>query len=190
MPDTSLSLSSPILLLKPTVIFLNYMWLPCSDLELDVHCIEVKLKLFGLWNLHVQHCPPFENCLYLLSRVATTLNFCPLAFSQLHTFVPTVSLFFKNSRALLCLTVQSFFCSNAPPHCDPFRTSNTEMVVLFFQHLWYFLRISVMKHNTFYNHPQESWCLIGIISENLEFCLVCSRYLISAFKCKWLAKLK
>lgn len=132
MPNTSLSLSNTILLLNPTVLFLNHMWLPCSDLELDVRCIEVKLKLFGLWILHIQHCPPFENRLYLLSRMATTLNFCPLAFSQLHTFVPAISLSFKNSRALLCLTVQSFFYSNAPPRCDPFRTSNTEMVVLFY----------------------------------------------------------
>lgn len=130
MPKTSLSLSKTILPRIPTVLFLNYMRLPCPDLELDVHCIEVKLKLFGLWIL--QHCPPFENRLYLLSHIATTLNFCPLAFSQLHTFVPTISLFLENSRALLCLTVQSFFYSNAPPHCDPFRTSNTEMVVLFY----------------------------------------------------------
>lgn len=159
MPNTSVSLWESVLSLIPTVLFLKYMWLPCSGLELGVHCIEVEFEfsnvdygslilnpaLLSRWPLPVApHC-----CLLKLlspGYIWPFLNYillCPLFPSSWNTLEPLFVWQFSPSH------------SNAPPHCDPFRSSNTEMIVLFFQHFWHFVSIFVMKYNTFYNHPQE-----------------------------------
>lgn len=152
MPNSSLSPDESILHLTPLVFSLKCI--SCSDLELSVRHIEAKLCTVVCGMLHTQPCSPFEGHHYLLPRIATTFNVCPLGtsgpFLNYILFVPIHSLFLGYFRALLCLTVQHSSHSNAPPRYDPFRTSNPEMAVLFFSASLVLWPISVMKYNAHY----------------------------------------
>lgn len=123
VPDTSLSLCKSTLCLNPTSHFpqIHVASLFRPRVRGPLHRSRVKALWCSIWVLNTQPCCPFESHLYLLPHIATTFSFCLLntsGLSQLCTSVPIISLFLEYSRALLCLIVHSFFCSDGLPHCD------------------------------------------------------------------------